>query len=256
MSEDDVRAMDEAAAGHRLRHDAARRRAIAGRDADRRREARGRRRPRRARRRRHGGRVSRPHRPATSKRCAPIANRVKGRHGCRSGPLQRERHRAGGAGGQGAESPRIHTFIATSDIHLKHKLRMNRDEVLERVERMVRFAKGFTSDVEFSAEDATRSDWEFLAPGLRHGHRRRRDDDQRAGHGRLHLAARVRGAHGASHGERAGHREGHHLRPLPRRPRHGHGQHAGGGARRGAPGRSDHERHWRARRQHVAGRSR
>jgi 2-isopropylmalate synthase len=61
-----------------------------------------------------------------------------------------------------AESARIHTFIATSDIHLKHKLRMSRDEVLERVTEMVKLAKSFTSDVEFSAEDATRSDWDFL----------------------------------------------------------------------------------------------
>jgi len=61
-----------------------------------------------------------------------------------------------------AESPRIHTFIATSDIHLKHKLRMSRGELLERVTEMVKLAKGFTSDVEFSAEDATRSDWDFL----------------------------------------------------------------------------------------------
>ena len=64
---------------------------------------------------------------------------------------------------RGAEAPRIHTFIATSDIHLKHKLRMERHEVLERVAHMVRFAKSFASDVEFSAEDATRSDWDFLA---------------------------------------------------------------------------------------------
>ncbi len=63
---------------------------------------------------------------------------------------------------RGAESPRIHTFIATSDIHLKHKLRMSRAEVLERVEAMVRLAKSFTSDVEFSAEDATRTDWDYL----------------------------------------------------------------------------------------------
>ena len=63
---------------------------------------------------------------------------------------------------RGAESPRIHTFIATSDIHLQHKLRMSRAEVLARVEEMVGFAKGFTSDVEFSAEDATRSDPDFL----------------------------------------------------------------------------------------------
>ncbi len=63
---------------------------------------------------------------------------------------------------RGAESARIHTFIATSDIHLKHKLRMGREDVLERVAHMVAFAKSFTEDVEFSAEDATRSDWAFL----------------------------------------------------------------------------------------------
>ena len=63
---------------------------------------------------------------------------------------------------RGAEAPRIHTFIATSDIHLTHKLRMERAEVVERVDAMVRLAKGFTSDVEFSAEDATRSDRDFL----------------------------------------------------------------------------------------------
>lgn len=61
-----------------------------------------------------------------------------------------------------AESARIHTFIATSDIHLQHKLRMSREQVLERVAEMVAFAKSFTSDVEFSAEDATRSDWDYL----------------------------------------------------------------------------------------------
>ena len=64
---------------------------------------------------------------------------------------------------RGAEAPRIHTFIATSDIHLEYKLRMSREQVIERVDRMVKFAKGFTSDVEFSAEDATRSDWAYLS---------------------------------------------------------------------------------------------
>src|SRR5215207_9361107 len=49
----------------------------------------------------------------------------------------------------GAHSARIHTFIATSDIHLKHKLRLSRDEVLERVQAMVSLAKSFTADVEF-----------------------------------------------------------------------------------------------------------
>lgn len=66
-----------------------------------------------------------------------------------------------------AESARIHTFIATSDIHLKHKLRMTREEVLERVRESVTFAKGFVSDVEFSCEDATRSDWDYLVQVFR-----------------------------------------------------------------------------------------
>ncbi|NDY41342.1 2-isopropylmalate synthase [Dissulfurirhabdus thermomarina] len=60
------------------------------------------------------------------------------------------------------ENPRIHIFIATSDIHLKHKLRMNREEVLERAAAAVRHAARYTGNVEFSAEDATRSDLDFL----------------------------------------------------------------------------------------------
>ncbi|MCX8042269.1 MAG: 2-isopropylmalate synthase [Thermodesulfobacteriaceae bacterium] len=61
-----------------------------------------------------------------------------------------------------AESPRIHTFIATSDIHLKYKLKKNREEVLEITESAVKYALKFCPDVEFSAEDATRSDWNYL----------------------------------------------------------------------------------------------
>jgi len=64
---------------------------------------------------------------------------------------------------EAAAKPRIHTFIATSDIHLKHKLRMSREQVLEEVDRAVRQARGYCDDVEFSAEDATRSDREYLA---------------------------------------------------------------------------------------------
>ncbi|MFH1480167.1 MAG: 2-isopropylmalate synthase, partial [Pseudomonadota bacterium] len=61
-----------------------------------------------------------------------------------------------------AVSPRIHTFIATSDIHMEHKLKMNRDQVLAATVGAVRYAKGFTQNVEFSAEDASRSDRDFL----------------------------------------------------------------------------------------------
>ena len=57
---------------------------------------------------------------------------------------------------------RIHTFIATSDIHLEHKLRKSRQEVLEIVPDMVGYARSFVEDVEFSCEDAGRSDPEFL----------------------------------------------------------------------------------------------
>lgn len=63
---------------------------------------------------------------------------------------------------KGAVSPRIHTFLATSDIHMKHKLKMSEDEVLERAIAMVKYAKRYTSNVEFSAEDAGRSRPEFL----------------------------------------------------------------------------------------------
>ncbi|MFO0687230.1 MAG: 2-isopropylmalate synthase [Myxococcota bacterium] len=63
---------------------------------------------------------------------------------------------------EAARHPRIHTFIATSDIHLKHKLRMGRDQVLREVDRAVRQARSAIADVEFSAEDATRSDRDFL----------------------------------------------------------------------------------------------
>lgn len=61
-----------------------------------------------------------------------------------------------------SDKPRIHTFIATSDIHLEYKLRKSREEVLKITDEMVRYAKSLCNDVEFSAEDAGRSDKEYL----------------------------------------------------------------------------------------------
>jgi 2-isopropylmalate synthase len=61
-----------------------------------------------------------------------------------------------------AAKPRIHTFLATSDIHLAYKLKKTRHEVLAIVPEMVAYAKSFVEDVEFSPEDAGRSDPEFL----------------------------------------------------------------------------------------------
>jgi 2-isopropylmalate synthase len=61
-----------------------------------------------------------------------------------------------------AERGRIHTFIATSDLHLQAKLRISREQCLENAVESVRYARHHTFDVEFSAEDATRSDFDFL----------------------------------------------------------------------------------------------
>jgi len=61
-----------------------------------------------------------------------------------------------------APRARIHTFIATSDIHLKYKLRRSRQEVLDQAVAAVELARRYVDDVEFSAEDATRTDWDYL----------------------------------------------------------------------------------------------
>ncbi len=63
---------------------------------------------------------------------------------------------------KGAASPRIHTFLATSDLHMQYKLRMTEEEVLAQATEIVRYAKKYCNDVEFSAEDASRSNREFL----------------------------------------------------------------------------------------------
>jgi 2-isopropylmalate synthase len=61
-----------------------------------------------------------------------------------------------------AEQPRIHTFIATSDIHMKYKLKMEPGDVLEKAAEMVAYARSLCPEVEFSPEDAARTDKEFL----------------------------------------------------------------------------------------------
>ncbi|MEV5026172.1 2-isopropylmalate synthase [Paenibacillus sp. LPE1-1-1.1] len=62
----------------------------------------------------------------------------------------------------GAQDPCIHVFLATSPIHRKHKLRMEKDQVLETAERAIRYAKQYFDKVEFSAEDAGRTELDFL----------------------------------------------------------------------------------------------
>src|SRR5882724_10549129 len=67
---------------------------------------------------------------------------------------------------QAAAHPRIHTFVATSDIHLEFKLKKTRAEVIEMTRNAVRLARNFAEEVEFSAEDATRSDPDYLCEVL------------------------------------------------------------------------------------------
>ena len=61
-----------------------------------------------------------------------------------------------------ANKARIHTFIATSPIHREFKLKMSKEEILKTVDEMVRYARTFTNDIEFSAEDAMRTEKEYL----------------------------------------------------------------------------------------------
>jgi 2-isopropylmalate synthase len=68
---------------------------------------------------------------------------------------------------QFADRARIHVFLASSDLHLEYKLKMSRSEALDRTAEAVRLARSFVDDVEFSPEDATRSDRDFLVEMVR-----------------------------------------------------------------------------------------
>ncbi len=61
-----------------------------------------------------------------------------------------------------AEKPRIHVFVATSQIHLDHKLKKTKEEVVEMAREMVKYAKSFCNDIEFSPEDASRTDMDYM----------------------------------------------------------------------------------------------
>lgn len=69
---------------------------------------------------------------------------------------------AAAAAVKGAARPRIHTFLATSDLHLQYKLRMTREAALERAVAAVKYARRFADDVEFSLEDASRTDHDYM----------------------------------------------------------------------------------------------
>ncbi len=91
-----------------------------------------------------------------------IAKTVKHSTVCSLARAMRKDIEAAGNAIRHAKSGRIHTFIATSPIHLQYKLKMTEDQVVEAAVDAVKFAKTFVSDVEFSCEDAGRSDRRFL----------------------------------------------------------------------------------------------
>ncbi len=104
---------------------------------------------------------------ATSRRCASRAG-DRERRRLRAGPLRPRRHRPRRRGDCSTRKrERIHTFIATRDIHMAHKLRMTPDQVLERIDSAVRHAEAMTDDVQWSPEDATRTDRDFLVTRCR-----------------------------------------------------------------------------------------
>jgi len=150
-----------------------------------------------------------------------------------------------------ARRPRLHTFIATSDIHLRFKLKKSRQQVLDEAVAAVEMARAHVDDVEFSAEDATRTDPEYLAevcarwwPPARHG--------QHPGYRGLFHARRVRPAdRRTGSGARP---QSHRERPLSQRPGPGDSELSGRGTGGGSPDRVHHQWHRRACGQLLTGR--
>ena len=155
---------------------------------------------------------------------------------------------------KGAKSGRIHTFLATSPLHMKMKLRMTPDQVFEQAKLAVRYAKNACPDVEFSPEDASRSEPDFLCRVL--------EAAIKEGATTINIPDTVGYAVPEQFGELIKKlreripefRQSGLERALPQRPRHGGGEFARRGAhRRRAPDRMHDERPGRARRQHLVG---
>ena len=142
-----------------------------------------------------------------------------------------------------AAKPRIHTFIATSDLHLKYKLKMSREEVLKAAVEAVKYAKSFTDNVEFSAEDGSRSDRDYLCKVF--------GAAIEAGATTVNLPDTVGYAIPEEFAELAKYvmdhtpqyTQGHLERALPQRSGPGHGQHHRRHQCRRPAGRGHHQRH-------------
>ena len=148
---------------------------------------------------------------------------------------------------KGAKRPRVHTFIATSKIHMEHKLRMSEDQVVENAVSAVKHLKSLgCDDIEFSPEDAGRSEPALPLPGAGRGHQGRGDDPQHPGHDGLVHAARVRRADRGPQGQHARRRLGGLVDALPERPGPRDGQLARGRDGGGEADRVDDQRDRRA----------
>ncbi len=152
-----------------------------------------------------------------------------------------------------SERPRIHTFIATSDIHIERKLQTTREDVKGQVRAAVAQAREYTEDVEFSPEDGSRSDVEYMAEviqiALEEGATTINVPDTVGYTMPREYAAMFEELYRLVPGPA---RRGR-LGPLPRRPRPGRRQLAGRPGSGLPPGRVRDQRHRRARRQRVAG---
>lgn len=96
-----------------------------------------------------------------------IAKRIKNSSICALARTEKEDIDKATEALDGAEQPRLHLFIATSPIHMKHKLQLSSIQVLERIKESIIYAKRKISDIIFSPEDATRSDYNFLVSAIR-----------------------------------------------------------------------------------------
>ena len=155
-----------------------------------------------------------------------------------------------------AERRRIHTFISTSPLHMEHKLRMSPEQVIEAIRASVTLARNHAADVEWSAEDGTRTEDDFLCRAVETAIRGGRHHHQHPRHRRLR---RARGpVPHLRHAARAGAGRGRRdlLHPQPQRPRPCRRQRGGRGEGRRAPDRVHRQRHRRAGGQRLAGRVR
>ena len=191
---DDARRSARGEPGADLRHDAARRRAIAGREHEHGREARGGPGPGRAR----ASTSSRPGFPIASvgdfEAVRAIAAEVTGSSVCGLARCNdRDIDRAWEAI-QYAQKPRIHVFLATSAIHREHKLRMTKAQIIEKAVASVRRAKGYCAGHRVQPRGRRADRARLPLRGRRGGHRGRRHHGQHPRHRRLRHAAPVRAA--------------------------------------------------------------